>query len=161
MIGQVFKWFAYARILDFNTCFLCIKVIMHPLPRPSPSILLWCIAFIDFFFNLFFYWWIIALQIFVVFCQTSTWISHRYTYIPYLLNLPPHSTCLGWYRAPVWVSWAIQQIPTGYLFNVWQCKFLEKQWHPTPVLLPGKSHGWRSLMGYSPWGCKELDTTEH
>ena len=25
------------------------------------------------------------------------------------------------------------------------------QWHPTPVLLPGKSHGWRSLVGYSPW----------
>ena len=28
-----------------------------------------------------------------------------------------------------------------------------KQWHPTPVFLPGKSHGWRSLEGYSPWGC--------
>ena len=27
-----------------------------------------------------------------------------------------------------------------------------RQWHPTPVLLPGKSHGWRSLEGYSPWG---------
>ena len=31
---------------------------------------------------------------------------------------------------------------------------------PTPVLLPGKSHGRRSLVGYSPWGRKELDTTE-
>ena len=30
---------------------------------------------------------------------------------------------------------------------------------PTPVLLPGKSHGWRSLVGCSPWGLKELDTT--
>ena len=29
-----------------------------------------------------------------------------------------------------------------------------------PVFLPGKSHGWRSLAGYIPWGCKELDTTE-
>ena len=37
--------------------------------------------------NLFFYWRIIALQNFVVFCQTSTWITHRYTYIPSLLNL--------------------------------------------------------------------------
>ena len=35
-----------------------------------------------------------------------------------------------------------------------------KQWHPTPVLLPGKSHGQRSLVGYTPWGCKESDTTE-
>ena len=35
-----------------------------------------------------------------------------------------------------------------------------RQWHPTPVLLPGKSHGRRSLEGCSPWGCKESDTTE-
>ena len=35
-----------------------------------------------------------------------------------------------------------------------------RQWHPTPVLLPGKSHGQRSLVGYSPWGREELDTTE-
>ena len=35
-----------------------------------------------------------------------------------------------------------------------------RQWHPTPVLLPGKSHGQRSLVGCSPWGCKELDMTE-
>ena len=33
-------------------------------------------------------------------------------------------------------------------------------WHPTPVLLPGKSHGWRSLVGCSPWGREESDTTE-
>ena len=36
----------------------------------------------------------------------------------------------------------------------------KRQWHPTPVLLPGKSHGWKSLVGCSPWGHKELDTTE-
>ena len=35
-----------------------------------------------------------------------------------------------------------------------------RQWHPTPVLLPGKSHGQRSLVGCSPWGRKESDTTE-
>ena len=34
------------------------------------------------------------------------------------------------------------------------------QWHPTPVLLPGKSHGRRSLVGCSPWGHEELDMTE-
>ena len=37
---------------------------------------------------------------------------------------------------------------------------LEKEMAPTPVLLPGKSHGWRILVGYSPWGCKESDMTE-
>ena len=35
-----------------------------------------------------------------------------------------------------------------------------RQWHPTPVLLPGKYHGQRSLVGCSPWGRKESDTTE-
>ena len=34
------------------------------------------------------------------------------------------------------------------------------QWQPTPVLLSGKSHGWRSLVGCSPWGSWELETTE-
>ena len=38
--------------------------------------------------------------------------------------------------------------------------YWRRQWHPTPVLLPGKSHGWRSLMGCSPWGCWESDMTE-
>ena len=33
-----------------------------------------------------------------------------------------------------------------------------RQWHPTPVLLPGKSHGWRSLVGCSPCGHQESDT---
>ena len=35
-----------------------------------------------------------------------------------------------------------------------------RQWHPTPELLPGKSHGQRSLVGCSPWGREESDTTE-
>ena len=35
-----------------------------------------------------------------------------------------------------------------------------RQWQPTPLLLPGKSHGQRSLEGCSPWGCEESDTTE-
>ena len=39
--------------------------------------------------------------------------------------------------------------------NCWR-----RQWHPTLVLLPGKSHGWRSLVGCSPWGRKESDMTE-
>ena len=35
-----------------------------------------------------------------------------------------------------------------------------RKWQPTPVLLPGKSHGWRSLIDYSLWGRKESDMTE-
>ena len=35
-----------------------------------------------------------------------------------------------------------------------------RQWHPTPVLLPGNSHGWRSLVGCSSWGREESDMTK-
>ena len=35
-----------------------------------------------------------------------------------------------------------------------------RKWQPTPIFLPGKYHGQRSLVGYSPWGCKESDMTE-
>ena len=37
---------------------------------------------------------------------------------------------------------------------------LEELWQPTPVFLPGESHGQRSLAGYGPWDCKESDMTE-
>ena len=35
-----------------------------------------------------------------------------------------------------------------------------RKWQPNPVFLPGESHGQKSLVGYSPWGHKESDTTE-
>ena len=46
------------------------------------------------------------------------------------------------------------------VFHPWVRKPWRRKWHPTPVLLPRKSHGRRSLEGYSPWGCKESDMTE-
>ena len=46
-------------------------------------------------------------------------------------------------------------------FDPWVGKIpCRKKWQPTPVFLPGKSHGYRSLVGYRPWGRKESDTTE-
>ena len=46
-------------------------------------------------------------------------------------------------------------------FNPWVGKIpWGRKWQPTPVFLPGESHGGRSLVGYSPWGRKELVTTE-
>ena len=36
-----------------------------------------------------------------------------------------------------------------------------RKWQPAPVILPGEVHGQRSLVGYSPWGDKEADMTEH
>ena len=44
--------------------------------------------------------------------------------------------------------------------NTLYCFSWRRKWQPTPVFLPGKSHGWSSLVGYSPWGRKESDTTE-
>ena len=46
-------------------------------------------------------------------------------------------------------------------FDPWVGKVpWRRKWQPTPVFMPGESHGPRSLLGYSPWGRKELDTTE-
>ena len=46
------------------------------------------------------------------------------------------------------------------LMNCPSASFRRRQWHPTPVLLPGGSHVWRSLVDCSPWGRWESDTTE-
>ena len=47
-------------------------------------------------------------------------------------------------------------------FDPWVGKIpWSRKWQPTPVVLPGKFHGQRSLASYSPWGHKESDTTEH
>ena len=43
--------------------------------------------------------------------------------------------------------------------SIFMHSFQRRQWQPTPVLLPGKSHGWRSLEGCSPWGRWVSDTT--
>ena len=42
---------------------------------------------------------------------------------------------------------------------VWKTPWRRK-WQPTPIFLPGESHGQRNLLGYNPWGCKESDMTE-
>ena len=47
----------------------------------------------------------------------------------------------------------------GRLFTT-SATWRRRRWHPTPVLLPGKSHGWRSLVGCSPWGHEESNKTE-
>ena len=62
----------------------------------------------------------------------------------------------GWLR---W--WKVCLQCRGPKFKPWVGKTpWRRKWHPTPVLLPGKSHGWRSLVACSPWGRYESDTTE-
>ena len=77
-----------------------------------------------------------------------------------------HSSVLAW-RIPgmgepgaavpgVAASWTrLSGFAFTFHFHHWR-----RQWHTTPILLPGKSHGWRSRVGCSPWGGQELDTTE-
>ena len=58
------------------------------------------------------------------------------------------------------VAQTVKRLPTRQEigFNPWIGKISwRRKWHPTPAFLPGKSHGWRSLVGYSPWGHKELE----
>ena len=56
----------------------------------------------------------------------------------------------------IYISFRIKIINFTYTYICTR----RRQWQPTPVLLPGKSHGWRSLVGCSPWGRLESDTTE-
>ena len=61
------------------------------------------------------------------------------------------------------VAQLVKRLPTmreTQVRSLGQEDSLERKMATTPVLLPGESHGWRSLVGYSPWGGKELDTTE-
>ena len=81
--------------------------------------------------------------------------------------MAPHSSTLAW-KIPwteepgrlqsmgllrVGGSWATSL--SLFTFMHWR-----RKWHPTPVFLPGESQGRQSLVGCSPWGCWELDTTE-
>jgi len=54
----------------------------------------------------------------------------------------------------------VSRSETFLFFTLSSSSRRRRQWHPTPVLLPGKSHGQRSLVGCSPWGHEESDTTE-
>ena len=81
--------------------------------------------------------------------------------------MTPHSSTLAWK-----IPWAeepgvLQSMGSLRVGHDWATSLSlftfmhwRRQWHSTPVLLPGKSHGWRSLLGCSPWGREESDTTE-
>ena len=66
-------------------------------------------------------WKIIALQCCVGFCHTSTWISHRYTYIPSLLNLPSISHPSRLSQSIKLSSVYHTEIPSSQLFYMWSC----------------------------------------
>ena len=55
----------------------------------------------------------------------------------------------------------MQEMKETPIQSLGQEELLEKEMKPTPVFLPRKSHRQRSLVGYDPWGGKELNMTEH
>ena len=85
--------------------------------------------------------------------------------LPCLLDLPPPTllfpslAVIPEHQAGLLVLYSSFPLAVYLIYSV-SPSVQRRQWHPTPVLLPGKSHGWRSLTGYSPWGCKESDMTE-
>ena len=86
---------------------------------------------------------------------TIIWELSPSTHISRFISLV--SLPLPWWLKPY--SICLQCRRPG--FNSWVRKISwRRKWHPTPVAVPGKSHGRRSLVGYSPWGHKESDTTE-
>ena len=73
-----------------------------------------------------------------------------------LIYISMHQWLLWWLR-----RWSICLQCRRPGFDPWVGKILwRRKWQPTPVLLPGKSHGWRSVVSHSPWGHKESDMTE-
>ena len=80
--------------------------------------------------------------------------------VPESLDLCLSIKCfLSWTR----VCASLKLKPIVWLWPITSVQYFwvrRRQWHPTPVLLPGKSHGRRSLVGCSPWGHEELDMTK-
>ena len=78
----------------------------------------------------------------------------------------PHVHLWGYTEYSKWASLVVQRVKSlPAVQETWVPPLgwedpLEKETQPTPVLLPGESHGHRSLAGYSPWGHKQSDTTE-
>ena len=72
---------------------------------------------------------------------------------------------LGNYKS-IWLPWLSNKEYVcqcrRHGFDPWVGKIpWRRKWQPTPIFLPGKPHGQRSVAGYSPWGRKESDMTAH
>ena len=86
------------------------------------------------------------------------WISPLMVTFPLLCRFTKieSDTVLKWFH----FSGSFLEYVYFFLMFWFTSFFQRRQWHPTPVLLPGKSHGRRSLVCCSPWGRSESDTTE-
>ena len=86
-----------------------------------------------------------------------------WNYIKYILpakKIQPFSSCTLYVCMYMYMYMYMCIYIYIYIYIYISEKAWRRQWHPTPILLPGKSHGRRSLVGGSPWGRTESDTTE-
>ena len=81
--------------------------------------------------------------------------------------MAPHSSTLAWKIPWTEEPGRLQSMGSQRVGHCWAtslslftCMHWRRKWQPTPVFLPGESHGRRSLVGCSPWGLKESDTAE-
>ena len=87
--------------------------------------------------------------------------SHSILCFAWIL-LKENGSSANYYPASL-VAQRLERLPAMQETRVWSLSRKipwRRKWQPTPVFLPGESHGGSSLVGYSPWGPKELDTTE-
>ena len=87
--------------------------------------------------------------------QLLKWLDFSFSFCYLFSVYPMFFVSLFFLFYLFWVEYFLE-----FLFNISIFLLWRRQWHPTPVFLPGKSHGLRSLVGCSPWGCTESDTTE-
>ena len=79
----------------------------------------------------------------------QSWVWHQTTCFG---NVSDH-TILDTFNEPISrMIWLTKKLQQRWLFDRSILSFWRRQWHSIPVLLPGKFHGWRSLVGWSPWG---------
>jgi len=88
----------------------------------------------------------------VVLCSWCVWVFFFHEF--FLAGCLCHLEILyhAGYKQKMLLSRRIIAAPANLDLGACLCSFWRRQWHPTPILLPGKSHGWRSLVGCSPWG---------
>ena len=105
--------------------------------------------------------WVLVMVL--VFLYISTYILYMSLWIwPLVLSTLVFRTCLIVGGLPPWLSnkeCASECRRCRFNPRVWKISW-RRAWQPTPVFLHGEFHGQKSLVGYSPWGRKELDMTE-
>ena len=79
---------------------------------------------------------------------------------PHVSSVCSHFPSLTFYWSTVVLQCCVSFYCTAKWISSVYTYIRRRQWHPTPVLLPGKFHGQRSLVGCSPWGREESDRTE-